>query len=222
MPATVRVARSTLQAVGRRAASLREIAGVGQFPIIARPVDSQGGKDLARLDDAESLARYLAGVQSLEFFIARFIDYRSADGLFRKCRVVLVEGKPFPSHMGVSDHWMIHYVNAHMEDSEDKRRDEQRWFETFDRDFAARHRATLAAVNERLGLDYVSLDCADAPDGKLLIFEADNAAIVHAFDDPRMFPYKRPAMGRIFDAFRTMLHARAGVPVADAAHAATA
>jgi len=211
MPATVRVPRSTLQAIGRRAAFLRDVAGVGQFPIIARPVDSQGGKDLARIDNADGLADYLARVASLEFFIARFVDYRSADGQFRKDRVVLVDGQPFASHRGISDHWLVHYISARMDLSPEKRRDEETWFATFDRDYAARHRAAFAAIRERLGLDYLTIDCADAPDGRLLVFEVDNAALVHDLDDPVLYPYKRPAMRRVFGAFRAMLFGRAGI-----------
>jgi hypothetical protein len=104
---------------------------------------------------------------------------------------------------------MIHYVNAAMDESADKRADEERFFATFDQDFAAKHTQSLAAVNDRLGLDYVSIDCAEAPDGRLVIFEVDNAAIVHAFDDPQLYPYKLPAMQKVFDAFRAMLSARA-------------
>jgi glutathione synthase/RimK-type ligase-like ATP-grasp enzyme len=212
MPPTVRVARSTLQAVGRSAASLRDIRGIGQFPVIVRPVDSQGGKQLAKVDSPAELAAYLGEVNAIDFFLSSFVDYRSADGQFRKCRVVLVDGRPFAVHMGISDHWMIHYVNAGMSQSADKRRDEQVFFETFDRDFAVRHATSLAAIHERLGLEYVTLDCADAPDGRLLVFEVDNAAIVHDLDDSQLYPYKRPAMQRVFEAFRAMLMARTQTP----------
>jgi hypothetical protein len=115
--------------------------------------------------------------------------------------------------MGVSSHWMIHYVNARMDESAEKRGDEERFFLTFDRDFASRQRETLAAICERVGLDYFSIDCAELPDGRLLVFEVDNAGIVHDFDDPKLFPYKPPAMRKIFDAFRAMLAARATRPV---------
>ena len=210
MPPTVRVARSTLQAVGRRGASLGDVPGIDTFPVIVRPVDSQGGKELAKVDGPDELAAYLTNVSAIEFFVSPFVDYRSADGQFRKCRVALVDASPFAVHMGISDHWMIHYVNAGMSQSVGKRRDEQAFFETFDGDFAVRHAVSLQAIHERLGLDYVTLDCADAPDGRLLVFEVDNAALVHDLDDPALYPYKRPAMQRIFDAFTGMLASRAG------------
>jgi len=208
MPVTARAHRTLLSSIARGAAALRDVERGLKFPVIVRPVDSQGGRDLAKVDEAPSLRASLDGVDSTDFFVAPFVDYRSADGQFRKLRVALVDGEPFAVHMGVSDHWMIHYINAHMDESAQKRADEQRFFETFDAGFAQRHGAALALVNERLGLDYVTMDCAEMPDGRLLMFEVDNAAIVHALDDPQLYPYKGPAMRRIFEAFRAMVQER--------------
>ena len=58
---------------------------------------------------------------------------------------------------------------------------------------------------ERVGLDYFTVDCAETEDGELLIFEADNTAVVHNMDLPDVFPYKPPQMRKIFDAFAAML-----------------
>ena len=44
-----------------------------------------------------------------------------------------------------------------------------------------------------------------AKDGRLLLFEADVALIVHAMDPPDLYPYKVPAMAKLFAAFRDML-----------------
>ena len=63
---------------------------------------------------------------------------------------------------------------------------------------------------QRIGLDYFTVDCAENKAGELLIFEADNTAVVHNMDSPEMFPYKSPQMNRIFDAFAAMLLRRAG------------
>ena len=62
------------------------------------------------------------------------------------------------------------------------------------------HGQSLQRFTSRVGLDYLGIDCAETPDGKLLVFEVDNAAIVHDFDDPALYPYKRPAMRSIFAA----------------------
>jgi hypothetical protein len=49
------------------------------------------------------------------------------------------------------------------------------------------------------------VDCAQNKDGNLLIFEADNTAVVHNMDSPELFPYKPPQMRAIFEAFAAML-----------------
>jgi glutathione synthase/RimK-type ligase-like ATP-grasp enzyme len=209
IPATVQVERNTLLNVSRGSQRLDVVLPKGRFPIIARPLDSQGGKDLDKLDDAEALGRYLDRVRASGFFISNFIDYRAADGQFKKLRVVLVDGRPFASHMAISSHWMIHYVNAGMHESSAKRSEEAHFFATFGTAFANRHSQSLAAICERVRLDYFSIDCAEMPDGSLLVFEVDNAGIVHDLDDPTMYPYKPPAMRKVFDAFRTLLTTRA-------------
>ena len=68
--------------------------------------------------------------------------------------------------------------------------------------------AALAGMAERIGLDYFTVDCAENQRGELLIFEADNTAVVHNMDSPELFPYKPPQMRRIFDAFAAMLERR--------------
>ena len=65
------------------------------------------------------------------------------------------------------------------------------------------------AMAERIGLDYFTVDCAENKEGALLIFEADNTAVVHNMDSPDLFPYKPPQMRKIFDAFAAMLDRRA-------------
>ena len=177
------------------------------FPIIARPVGSHAGKGLSKLDDAAALHAYLEEHGEREFYVSPFIDYRGADGLFRKYRIVLTDGRPWICHMAISEHWMVHYLNAGMYDSAAKRDEEARAMARFDDEFARRHATALRGVCERVGLDYFGLDCAETRDGKLLIFEADVAMIVHAMDAPDMFPYKQQQMRKVFAGFREMLRA---------------
>jgi len=117
----------------------------------------------------------------------------------------LIEGRPFLCHLGVSEHWMIHYLNAGMAENAGKRAEEARCMENFDEDFALRHRSAFQALNERMGLDYWGFDCGETAEGKLLIFEADVGMMVHAMDPVDLFPYKQPQMRKVFAAFRQML-----------------
>jgi hypothetical protein len=211
IPATLVVTRERLADVARTAEALTDIAEDFSFPVIVRPRGSHAGSGLARIDTAEAMARYLAERGEELFFISRFIDYSSDDGLFRKYRLAFVDGKSYACHMAIANRWDIWYLNAGMSASAEKRLEEETFMRTFDIGFGRRHQAALAAMSERIGLDYFTIDCAETPDGSLLIFEADNTAVVHNMDPPHVFPYKPPQMRNIFDAFAAMLERRAGV-----------
>ncbi|WP_417068065.1 ATP-grasp domain-containing protein [Niveibacterium terrae] len=204
IPATLHASRALLEAVAAGATRLSELFADCDFPVILRPVGSHAGRDLARIASPEEVAVYLARVDEAEFFLSRFIDYRSPDGMFRKYRVALIAGEAFACHMGISSHWMIHYVNAGMYEDAGKRAEEARFMEGFAA-FKARHREALAAIHARSGLDYVCVDCAETADGKLFVFELDHAMVVHAMDPEAMFPYKQLHMARVREAFRAYL-----------------
>ncbi|MDE2379610.1 hypothetical protein [Bradyrhizobium sp.] len=209
IPATICATRAQLTELSQARLRCVDIADELRFPMIARPRGSHAGVGLARIDDAASLADYLAARQEQEFFVARFVDYSSADGLYRKYRLAVVDGRPFACHMAIADRWDIWYLNAYMAFSEEKRAEEATFMRDFDQAFGARHRAALDEMIGRMGLDYFTIDCAENKDGELLIFEADNTAVVHNMDSPDVFPYKQPQMRKIFAAFTAMLTRRA-------------
>jgi hypothetical protein len=202
MPPTLRATRNML-ALPDGATSHR-LPGI-DFPVIIRPLDSHAGHDLNKVDSPAELAGKLSEMPGDEFYISPFIDYRSHDGLYRKYRIVLIEGKPFACHMGISENWMIHYLNAGMAESPEKRAEEARFMKTFDHDFATRHAQAISDIHRITGLDYLGIDCAETADGRLLIFEVDHAMIVHDMDPADIYPYKHEPMQKLFAAFRDML-----------------
>jgi hypothetical protein len=209
IPATTAVMREELLS-SCSSDALGATVGELAFPVIIRPRGSHAGNGLAKVDDAEAMQRYLEGREEGEFFIARFVDYASEDGLFRKYRVVFVDGRPYACHMAIADRWDIWYLNAGMTQSATKRLEEETFMRSFDIGFGRRHQTALAAIAGRLALDYFTIDCAETMDGALLIFEADNTAVVHNMDHATVFPYKGPQMRKIFDAFAAMLERRVG------------
>ncbi|MDO9106226.1 MAG: RimK family alpha-L-glutamate ligase [Methylovulum sp.] len=205
MPVTVRVGRQRLEQLSSNGLSADSLMADGAYPMIVRPVDSHAGQGLDKITDVATLAAYLQDHNGSEFYVSRFIDYRSPDGLFRKYRIVLIAGRPFICHLGISEHWMIHYLNAGMAENDQKRAEEAHVMATFDTSFATKHAEAFSAITGCLGLDYLGIDCAETPDGKLLIFEVDSCMIVHALDPVELFPYKQPQMHKVFAAFRQML-----------------
>jgi hypothetical protein len=208
IPETFNMTRGQLSDLARSKLSLSEISAETEFPVIIRPRGSHAGVGLAKLDDRDAIDRYLEERPEQDFFVSRFVDYASKDGLFRKYRVVFIEGRPYACHMAIADRWDIWYLNAGMSESAAKRLEEETFMRTFDAKFARRHRTALAEMADRIGLDYFTIDCAENKRGELLVFEADNTAVVHNMDSPAVFPYKPPQMRLIFEAFAAMLHRR--------------
>ncbi len=167
------------------------------FPLIVRPVDSHAGRGLAKLNASSDIGEYLAEHGEEEFFLSRFIDYSSADGLFRKYRIAVIDGQPYPCHMAISDQWKIWYLNAGMDQSALKRAEEENFMVEFQDGFARRHHEVLAEIAARVGLEYFAIDCAETRSGELVLFEGDNSMIVHNMDPVDIYPYKPPHMRKI-------------------------
>ncbi len=202
---TVQATRTTLQGLAMGEVALPSLLIKGDFPVIVRPIDSHAGRGLEKIDTPHQLSQYLEGQAATDFFISPYSDYRSADGYFRKYRLVLVDGIPYAGHMAISESWMVHYLNAGMFESAWKRDEEAKFMQTFEADFAVRHASALQNIHKLFGLEYLVMDCAETAEGDLLLFELDPGAVIHDMDPADMFPYKVPAMQKIFDAFRTLL-----------------
>ena len=210
-PTAVAVTRAELERHLSDSTAVRGFdTGQGLYPCLIRPYGSHAGTGLVRATTPAELAAYLRQSFAPAFFLTAYHDYSSADGLFRKFRVAFIDRQPFLCHMAVSSHWMVHYLNAGMEDSAEKRAEEAHAMAIFESGFAHRHKAAFATLHDRLGFDYYSIDCAETRDGRLLVFEADTAAIIHAMDPVDLFPYKLPQMHRVFDAFGAMLRQHTG------------
>jgi hypothetical protein len=217
IPKTARLDRDQVQALADGTVPLKQVLDDGSYPLIIRPTGSHAGVGLEKIKQPEALADYLDQHDEDEFFIARFVNYANAQGLFHKYRLVVVDGKAYACHMAIAEEWKVWYLNADMAASVPNRLQEALFIQNFDLEFAARHAHALREMITRLGLDYFTVDCAQSPSGELLIFEADHTAIVHDMDPPSVYPYKAPQMRKIFAAVQAMFHRRAGLARASAA-----
>lgn len=207
-PSTVAVGRDELASLLRGSGANSDLLAGSSYPVLVRPQGSHAGAGLKKIHNSGDLAAYMLFSFAPYYFVTAFVDYRSADGLYRKYRVAFMDRQPYLCHMAVSQNWMVHYLNAGMTESADKRADEAQAMMHFDATFAARHREAFTALHERLPFDHYSIDCSELPDGRLLVFEADTAAIIHAMDPEAVFPYKHLHMRRVFAAFGDMLRRR--------------
>jgi hypothetical protein len=209
MPAIRRVSRADLEQLGAGLLPPAALLPAAHFPLLVRPLDSHAGNGLLRIDHAEQLQPYLEQHSAAMFYVGHFIDYASPDGLYRKFRVAFIDGAPYLCHMGVSAHWMVHYPYEEMIAHPSRRAEEAAQLAGFSHGFGLRHTTALHTVQQRVGLDYWGIDCAETPDGRLLVFEASNAMLIHRMDPEDLFPYKTPHMTTVFAAVYGMLQSAA-------------
>lgn len=184
-----------------------------KYPFIIRPAGSQAGKCLEKIDSVEELKNYYQNQQQLghqhqTYFVSEFVDYKSsADNLYRKMRIAVVEGEPYICHLAISENWKVHYVNANMydENQQNRRDEENKFMNQGFTEVADKFADAFMSLYENTGLDYFCMDCALLDDGRLLIFEFDQICVVHDMDNRDKFAYKAQPIAILRDAFRDYL-----------------
>jgi hypothetical protein len=208
VPACISSSASAVHADALRA--VLEIAGV-EWPILVRPAASHGGEGLIRCEGIEEVAQALRGIEGI-YYLTTFRDYRSADGSYRKYRVVFIDREPLPYHLAISSHWMVHYFSAAMIDSHEKIEEERRFLRDPGAALGARVWAAVTAIGRRLDLDYGGIDFSVQNDGRVLVFEANATMLVHRERMNGPLAHKNPHVQRIVDEFEHMLSRRSGKP----------
>jgi len=174
------------------------------LPLLIRPAASHGGVGLVRCMDQAELEAALRAAQG-PGYLSAYRDCRSADGYYRKYRVVFVDRRPYPYHLAISPHWMVHYYSADMLVESWKREEETRFLADPRAELGTPAWAALEALGQRLDLDYAGVDFALLPDGAVFVFEANATMLAHRERPGGPLAHKNPYVQRIADAFERLL-----------------
>ena len=204
-PKTVRLAEADMAARGLRA--LAEVHGF-DGPVLVRPAGLHGGQGVVRIDDLDALDGFRPGPG--DHYMIQYVDYRFADGFYRKYRMLFVGGRPFPYHQAISGDWLVHHDTAGMDASADRRAEEARFLADPGAVLGERGMTAVAAIGQALDLDYCGVDFALLADGRILVFEANATMLAHFEDPSGPYAYKNAYVTAIVEAFQALLRARAG------------
>ena len=95
-----------------------------------------------------------------DFYMTRHIDYRSADGLYRKYRFYVIGGKVYPGHLIVANHWLIQndiQAKSTFTKIPDAIKGEEKGFLSL---FRKKRIPVFDMIYESLKLDYFAIDCS--------------------------------------------------------------
>ena len=175
------------------------------FPLLMRPIGSHGGQGLMLANSEDDLAGFDA---SQGAYATEFCDFRSpGDGLYRKYRAIFVDRRPHPYHLGISEHWLVHYASSLTPGNETLQAEELAFLDDPERALGQAAWAAVASIGRRLDLDYAGLDFSVLPDGRVLVFEANATMLVHPEPEGPL-DRKNPYVERITTAFQTLVAPR--------------
>jgi len=184
-----------------------------EFPVLLRAPGFHNGRHFVLVESPDRISAALAELPGEELAAIEFLDARGPEGYFRKYRVMMIDGRLYPLHLAISEHWKIHYVTADMAASAEHRTEEAKFLEDMPGALGSRAMGALAEIQKMLGLDYAGVDFGLSAQGEVLLFEANATMTVLRPDRDRRWDYRRPAIQRVEDAVRGMLMGKAQRPV---------
>ncbi|RNC94029.1 MAG: hypothetical protein ED554_00025 [Synechococcus sp. YX04-3] len=149
--------------------------------LLVRPLGSSTGIGLTRIDSLEKLLQIDAQNCPKWINVTKFVDFRSADDLYRKYRVFVIDGDILPEHCVISTDWNIHSSSRMNEMlGSDIYREEERDFLRSPRTvLSEENMKSLQLLGQKIGLNYIGIDFSLTPDGRLLLFEANSGMRVN-------------------------------------------
>jgi hypothetical protein len=182
------------------------------FPLLLRAPGFHTGQHFLRVEQREDLAPAVAILPGHELLVLEYLDARGADGMWRKYRVMIIDGILYPLHLAISTDWKVHYFTADMTANAAYREEEQRFLEDMATVLGLKALSAIEEIGRCLGLDYAGIDFGLRPDGAVLLFEANATMVVYPPDPDPIWDYRRTPIGRVIDAVKRMLLAKAMTP----------
>jgi glutathione synthase/RimK-type ligase-like ATP-grasp enzyme len=183
-----------------------EIGGLAErfgLPLLLRTPGTHGGDAFEKIDAPAEIDAFVAQYPADEYYVTEFVDYRAADGFYRKYRMILVDGTLLPYHLAIHDHWKIHHFRTQMDQNRWMQDEEAAFLDNPGAVFGEPHQAALHEIARVLGLEFVGVDCSIDRAGDVLIFEVNASMLIH--DDNADYAYKAPHVARIKATFDAML-----------------
>jgi len=179
------------------------------WPLIIRASGYHSGKHMVLLDSMAELEplRELAWLYK-GIFLIEFVDTRSAENLYTKTRVIMIDGVPYPRHSIVSNQRFIHAKNRAdlMGQDNELCRREERVLTDLSVLGLPDHGDIFAAIHRRIGLDVFGIDFT-VLNGQMLVFEAN--AVMNFLDQDYgsagRYRYLEPHVRTLKRALKKML-----------------
>jgi glutathione synthase/RimK-type ligase-like ATP-grasp enzyme len=207
------IAPKTLRIYPKYVSEIVKVLESGQMtcPFLMRMAGSHNGMNLELIRDLKDMPELdKFPFDGRAYYMTQFIPYRSKDGFYRKYRVAVVNGKPYPKHLVVADDWKVRDDSGKaVMDSHPEFQEEEKVFlkESYKKDASV-----LSRIHETLGLDYFGVDFSYAENGRMIIFEVNSCfRTIGSRENPvdYPYPYTEPYVKNIKKAIEEVIRAKA-------------
>jgi tetratricopeptide (TPR) repeat protein/glutathione synthase/RimK-type ligase-like ATP-grasp enzyme len=181
-----------------------------ELPLLVRKAGTHGGDVFAKCEDLAAVVAFVLAHPQDDFYVTEYVDYRSADGFFRKYRFISIDGQLMPYHLAIHDHWMVHHFRTDMANQRWMQQEEEAFLAHPEAVFDEARMAAVQAIARATGLEYCGVDIGVTPAGDVVFFESNATMLVHDEKDGP-FVFKNAYIARIKVAFDAMLARMAGV-----------
>ena len=178
------------------------------FPVLLRSPGYHTGRNFILVEAAAGLSAAAASLPGDDLLAIEYLDARGRDGNARKYRVMMIDGRIYPSHLAISANWKVHYFTSDMADRSEYRREEATFLGDMPAALGSKAMAALERIRDCLGLDYAGVDFAVGPDGDVLLFEANATMVIAPPGADERWAYRRAAIEKIRDAVVAMIMER--------------
>ena len=136
-----------------------------KFPVIFRQAGDHGGVSTILIKDTME-EFYTFPLDGRDYYLTQFVDYIE-DDLYRKHRLVVMDGEVYLRHVKFSDQWIVHQKTL-ISNPEELQKAAS---EHFLIEMKSVIQPIVKEIYNRLKLDYFGIDCYIDKDMNILVFE---------------------------------------------------
>lgn len=182
----------------------KEMMAQFDFPFLLRSSGFHGGNYFVRVDTHDALIRAADELPGDWLLAMDCLDSRSDDGLFRKFRVMSINGNLYPVQMAISRQWKVHYFSSDMAADVHFRKEEDLFLNDFSSCLGRGAVSSLEMISRALGLDYCGMDFGIDRDGNILLYEANATMSIVPPSHEKVWDYKRISVDNALRAAQGM------------------
>ena len=136
-----------------------------KFPVIFRQAGDHGGISTILIKDIME-EFYVFPLDGRDYYLTQFVDYIE-DDLYRKHRLVVIDGEVYLRHIKFSDQWIVHHKTL-INNPEKLQKAASEYFLL---EIRSSIQPIVKEIYNRLKLNYFGIDCYIDKDLNILIFE---------------------------------------------------